>query len=177
MESTTAGTSAMQDHRKSHHISKRRRLSDTQAQIAERREQVWLLLVKNLSEKEIAQVVGTSQATISGDVKALQEEARNSLSELCERTLPFYYERCLRGIEEIKRESWLLFHDAKDFNEKLRALREIRESEMQSYQLFRDGPSALAVAKSGEEVERLFKETEDWRKEREEQQRRQRYPS
>ena len=79
--------------------------------IQERRRQVASLVSKSLTQTEIARRLGVDQSTISDDIKALKEMSRQFVFDLAKSDLAFYYDQCLTGIPEAKREAWKMYEE------------------------------------------------------------------
>lgn len=119
--------------------------------IEERRRQVASLVARTKTQTEIAKVLGVDQSTISDDIKALKEMSQRFVFDLAKSDLAYYYKQCLTGIEEAKKEAWLIYdwycqhpeyHDARY---KLPALKVVIQAEEAKFKLLTEGPNVLAV--------------------------------
>jgi IS30 family transposase len=86
-------------------------LGDHIFKIQERRRQVASLVSKSLTQTERARRLGVDQSTISDDIKALKEMSRQFVFDLAKSDLAFYYDQCLTGIQEAKREAWKMYEE------------------------------------------------------------------
>lgn len=93
-----------------------------------RRNKVQELAVKGYRQTEIVQILQINKSTICKDVSFLKEHARNTIRNHIEDRLPYEYNKCLQGLEEIIKESWIIADKAEDTKEKLQSLALIKES-------------------------------------------------
>jgi hypothetical protein len=135
--------------------------------IEERRRQVASLLAKCKTQTEIGRILGYDQTTISGDVQAWKVMSQHFIYDLAKSDLGFYYKSCLDGIDEAKKEAWLIHDRYAESNytdhHKLRlaALKIVIQAETEKFKLLTEGPNVLAVNSMSErlnEIERAFKE-------------------
>src|ERR687892_255039 len=136
--------------------------------IEERRRQVASLLAKHKTQTEIGRILGWDQTTISEDVKALRLMSQHFIYDLAKSDLGFCYKQCLDGIDEAKKEAWLIHDRYKESNytdhHKLRlaALKVVIQAEAEKFKLLQEGPNFLSINKMSErinEIEHAFKES------------------
>jgi orotate phosphoribosyltransferase-like protein len=72
-----------------------------------RRNKVMELNSKGFSQADIARTLQITEATISRDVKFLNEQSRSNMRKLVDQKLPYEFERCLTGLTCILRDSWI----------------------------------------------------------------------
>jgi transposase len=82
----------------------------TDKQVRERRQQVWVMLCKGMQQKDIAKALNVSEATITLDIRALQDRSEQSLNDFARKTLPYMYDKCIDGINEIIKECWTIYN-------------------------------------------------------------------
>jgi hypothetical protein len=83
--------------------------SQSQFKIEERRKQVASLLAQSLTERQIAQVLKTSQPTVNRDIQALKEASQQFVYDLAKSDLSYYYKQSIDGIEEALKQAWILY--------------------------------------------------------------------
>src|SRR5829696_3390183 len=88
-----------------------------------RRQSVWVMLTKGMQQKDIAKSLNVSEATITLDVKALENNSDQFLNDLARKTLPFFYEKCIDGLTRVLEESWKICNGTEDRWQKLAALK------------------------------------------------------
>ena len=82
---------------------------------------------KGHTEREIAQTLKVSQATVHRDLVILRQEAKKNIRSYIDEQLPAEYQKCLVGITAIMKEAWNTAGTAKadttaDRRDKLQAL-------------------------------------------------------
>lgn len=100
-------------------------------QIEWRRNKVQELSVKGFSQADISRMLNIPKVTISRDVSYLKEEAKETIRNHIQDRLPYEYNKCLKGLEEIIKESWIISAKAEkigDNREKLSSLALIKDS-------------------------------------------------
>ena len=103
----------------------------TKERIEWRRNKVQELSVKGFSQLDIADMLKISEPTISRDISFLKEQARETIKNHIQDRLPYEYNKCLQGLEEIIKESWIISAKADkigDNREKLSSLSLIKDS-------------------------------------------------
>ena len=142
------------------HKSKNSNNMKNRFKIEERRRQVASLLAKSMTESEIAQKLNVDQSTISRDIKALKHMSQQFVFDLAKSDLAYHYQRCINGIEEVRRKAWELIRDdnkeeqqqSLTLKDKLLVLKLIKECEEGKFALFKEGPSILNVKSLEERI-------------------------
>ena len=102
------------------------RKSNTKKQQLEwRRDKINELLIKGFSQSEISRMLSIDKSAISRDLQCLKEQARDTIKNHIGERLPYEYNKCLQGLEEIIKESWIIATKADktgDTKEKLQSL-------------------------------------------------------
>ena len=96
-----------------------------------RRNKVNELSVKGFSQTEIARMLQISEPTISRDIEYLRQQASETIRNHLEKRLPFEYSKCISGLEEIIKESWIVATQAdknKNTRDKLQSLALIKDT-------------------------------------------------
>src|SRR5829696_1478960 len=130
----------------------------TDKQVRERRQQVWIMLCKGMQQKDVANTLNVSEATVTLDIKALQDKSEQSLNTLAKKTLPYMYEKCIDGINEIIKECWTIYNANKEDSpeilplHKISALRLAKDSNSALFELVSQGPTVMTVKKLQEQV-------------------------
>ena len=128
------------------------------SQIQERRQKVLGYLAKHLTEREIAQLLKTSQSTIHRDIQALKEDSKEYVNDLA-RYFGYYYQETIEGIDQAIREAWSVFDKEQNPRIKLQALSLIKECSEARFRLLSDGPTVIAVQKLGGRSEKATADT------------------
>lgn len=63
-----------------------------------------------------------SSATVSRDVEYLESSARQALGTLLEKRLPHEHDKCLKGLDQVLHEAWIVENQTKSDNTKLQPL-------------------------------------------------------
>ena len=138
--------------------------STNRFKIEERRRQVASLLAQSVTESEIAKKLNVDQSTISRDIKALKQMSQQFVFDLAKSDLAYYYQRCINGIEEVRRKAWELIRDDEEkehnhqsltLRDKLLILKLIKECEEGKFALFKDGPSIMNVKSLEERIHQI----------------------
>jgi aspartate ammonia-lyase len=108
----------------------------TKMQVEWRRTKVPELLSKGDSQSEIAKVLHVDLSIISRDVYFLIQQAKANIKRYIDERLPEEYEKCLVGINMIKKEAWTLAQNTKDNKEKIQALSLVKECHSMELDLF-----------------------------------------
>jgi transcriptional regulator with XRE-family HTH domain len=127
-------------------------------EILERRQKVLALMAKHLTESEIAQSLGISQATVSRDEQYLRYQSKTFLDDLAKDLFVFEYQQCLEGLDQVGREGWLMFHD-QNIAPKVRitVLAILKDCYESKFRMLSEGPTVVSVKKLGDKVEKLDK--------------------
>jgi FixJ family two-component response regulator len=80
------------------------------SQIEWRRNKVQELVVKGYNQYEIADTLKISQPTISRDLDFLKKQAHQNLQNHIQHILPEEYQRCLIGMNQVLKLSWLILY-------------------------------------------------------------------
>jgi DNA-binding CsgD family transcriptional regulator len=136
--------------------------------IEERRRKVAELLAQSYTETEIANELGVSVATISRDVTVLKEKSQQFVYDLARSDLAFYYQRCIDGVNAVKREAWQLLRSNNSLKpgERLSILKLIKDCEEAGFSMLHSGPSAMALKAMQEEFEHFKEDAEKQTKNR-----------
>lgn len=105
--------------------------SQMKERITWRRDKVQELAVKGFGQAEISRMLQISEPTISRDVSLLKQEAEETIKNHIQKTLPYEYQNCLKGLQEIIKESWIIAARADktgDTKEKLQSLSLIKDT-------------------------------------------------
>jgi hypothetical protein len=95
--------------------------SRVERQIEWRRNKVAELDSQSRSQTEIANILHVSVGTINNDLSYLREQAKYNIRKYIDEKLPYEYERCVIGLNEIIKEAWDTAN-AGDRREKIQAL-------------------------------------------------------
>ena len=68
--------------------------------IKARRERILGLLAKGLTETDIAQVLQSSQPTVSRDIKELKEQSKDFVNDVA-KYFGYYYQESIQGIQQV----------------------------------------------------------------------------
>jgi len=104
-----------------------------------------------MTETEIAKQTGVDQSVVSRDLKAIKEEiAQRFIFDLARYDLAYYYKGCLDTLDQVKRECWDIYNEAKkkggiSIRDKLAPLSLIKDCSVDRYKLLAEGPSIMAV--------------------------------
>jgi hypothetical protein len=66
------------------------------------------LSVKGFNQADISRMLQISEPTISRDIQYLKRQARESIESHIHERLPYEYSNCIKGLDEIIKESWLI---------------------------------------------------------------------
>src|SRR5919199_4290056 len=108
----------------------------TKMQVEWRRTKVLELLSKGDNQSEIAKVLQVDLSIISRDVYFLGQQAKDNIKRYIDERLPEEYEKCLVGLNMIKKETWSLAQNTKDNKEKIQALCLVKECHSMELDLF-----------------------------------------
>jgi hypothetical protein len=101
-----------------------------------RRNKVQELASQDYNQSEISRVLQISQPTINRDITYLRQQAKSNIKKYIDERLPEEYEKCLVGINMIKKEAWTVAQNTQDNKEKIQALYLIKECHSMELDLF-----------------------------------------
>jgi hypothetical protein len=88
-------------------------------QLEWRRNKVNELSVKGFGLTDISKMLQIPKTTISRDIEYLRERANETIRNHIQKKLPYEYTKCISGLEEIIKESWIIIaHSEKIGNTK-----------------------------------------------------------
>lgn len=125
-----------------------RNLKNNVVVINERRQKLWNCLTKGMKGYEIAKELNINPSTITRDIKYLTEQSHNYLNDLAKETLPFMFQICMEGINDVVKECYKIYQsdDSRiNMHHKLGALKLIKECHESKFRLLDEGPSVLAM--------------------------------
>src|SRR5919199_661782 len=140
------------------HNSKR----STRLKLEQRRRQVASLTAQSRTEKEIAQMLGVDQSTISRDIQALREELIHFVHNLAKSDLAFQYHQSIRGVDEVKRRLWdLVLSEQSTAKEKIMAYRLIMVAEETRFRLLEKGPIVMGIQTAEQKLKKVLETTNE----------------
>src|SRR5919108_2056365 len=83
--------------------------NNTQSDILQqqnRRAKVLGLHSKGMTQAEIASVLQVDQSTVSRNLKYIKEESRKYIEQYVTKDIPFEFNRCLAGLDQITKKLW-----------------------------------------------------------------------
>src|ERR687884_2323144 len=101
-----------------------------------RRSKVSELASKGYNQSEISRILQISQPTINRDISYLRQQAKSNIKRYIDERLPEEYEKCLVGLNMIKKEAWTVAQNTKDNKEKIQALSLVKECHCMELDLF-----------------------------------------
>src|SRR5918911_5734750 len=108
----------------------------TKMQVEWRRTKVLELLSKGDSQSDIAKTLQVDLSVINRDISYLRQQAKDNIKRYIDERLPEEYEKCLVGLNMIKKEAWTLAQNTKDNKEKIQALSLVKECHCMELDLF-----------------------------------------
>jgi hypothetical protein len=102
-----------------------------QNQIGWRRDKVKELSIKGFNQADISRMLGIPKSTISRDIEFLRQEANETIKNHIQNKLPFEFSKCISGLEEIIKESWIIAINAEkngNTKDKLQSLALIKDT-------------------------------------------------
>src|SRR5919199_2038683 len=130
-----------------------------------RRNKVQELASQGYNQSEISRTLQISQPTINRDITYLGQQAKPNIKKYIDERLPEEYEKCLIGINMIKKEAWTVAQNTKDNKEKIQALSLIKECHSMELDLFTNATvvddAIRFVSKSNEKQKTLDNGNED----------------
>lgn len=121
------------------------------SQVLERREQVLTLLSKGYSQREVADELHVHESIISRDLKALEEQTQNFVTELARKTFGLKFYQSYSGINQVIKQSWIQFDKTKN----PRFLSLLLNAYARQIELITNGPLVHEVQALGEEYKTL----------------------
>ncbi|MGC1134977.1 MAG: hypothetical protein WA941_19260 [Nitrososphaeraceae archaeon] len=77
-----------------------------------RRSKVLELSSEGRTQSQIAKVLQVSLATINSDIQYLRQQAKENIRKYVDEKLPFEYQKCLVGLENILSKTWDIVNNA-----------------------------------------------------------------
>ena len=140
------------------HNSKR----STRLKLEQRRRQVASLTAQSRTEREIAQMLGVDQSTISRDIQALREESIHFVHDLAKSDLAFQFHQSIRGVDEVKRRLWdLVYSDQSATKDKLMAYRLIMVAEETRFRLLEKGPIVMGIQTAEQKLKKILEANDE----------------
>jgi hypothetical protein len=105
--------------------------SSKMGQVEWRRNKVQELSVKGFNQAEITRMLKIPKSTISRDIEYLREQSKKSIKEHINDKLPYEYNKCISGLEEIIKEGWIVATNAEktgNNKDKLQSLTLIKDT-------------------------------------------------
>jgi hypothetical protein len=102
-----------------------------QQQLEWRRNKINELSVKGYLQSEITKIFDIDKSTVSRDITFLKEEAKETIKNHIQDKLPYEYSKCISGLEEIIKESWIVATQAEKIGntkDKLQSLALIKDT-------------------------------------------------
>jgi IS30 family transposase len=145
------------------HMKRQRSSSrSSKLKLEERRRQVASLVAQSRTEKEIAQMLGVDQSTISRDIQALREESVHFVHDLAKSDLAFQYHQSIRGVDEVKRRLWdLALSEQSVAKEKIMAYRLIMVAEETRFRLLEKGPIVMGIQTAEQKLKKVLETTNE----------------
>lgn len=149
-------------HNTNNNDRKRQSNRRTRFKLEQRRGQVASLVAQSRTEREIAQMLGVDQSTISRDIQALREESVHFVHNLAKSDLAFQFHQSIRGVDEVKRKLWdLIYSDQPETKEKLMAYRLIMVAEETRSRLLEKGPIVMGIQTAEQKLKRILKANDE----------------
>jgi hypothetical protein len=82
---------------------------------------------KGYSQREISQTLQVGLATVNRDISYLRQQAKTIIKKYIDERLPEEYEKCLVGLNAIRKEAWNTAQQTEDKREKIQALSLVKE--------------------------------------------------
>jgi predicted transcriptional regulator len=79
-----------------------------QQQLEWRRNKINELSVKGFSQADIARMLEIDKSAVSRDIEYLKQQANETIKNHIQNKLPYEYSKCISGLEEIIKESWII---------------------------------------------------------------------
>lgn len=100
-------------------------------QLEWRRNKVNELSIKGFGLTEISRMLSIPKSTISRDIEYLREAANETIKNHIQKKLPYEYSKCIQGLEEIIKESWIILAQSEKLGntkDKLQSLALIKDT-------------------------------------------------
>ncbi len=104
-----------------------------------RKQEIGRLLVLGHNQAEIAKLINVAQPTVSRDITAMQETAKEDLKKHVEKVLPHVQLLCNRGIDQVLKTAWTIVGNSKNDYVKIHALNLIHQAYITKQNLSADG--------------------------------------
>jgi IS30 family transposase len=149
--------STQSGHNNNNNDRKKQSSRSTRFKLEQRRRQVASLVAQSRTEREIAQMLGVDQSTVSRDIQALREESIHFVHDLAKSDLAFQFHQSIRGVDEVKRRLWdLVYSDHSSTKEKLMAFRLIMVAEETRFRLLEKGPIVMGIETAEQKLKRIL---------------------
>jgi IS30 family transposase len=152
------------DYNSNNNNYRKRQISNRSSRLKldQRRRQVASLVAQSRTEKEIAQMLGVDQSTVSRDIQALREESICFVRDLAKSDLAFQYHQSIRGVDEVKRRLWdLILSEQSTTREKIMAYRLIMVAEETRFRLLEKGPIVMGIQTAEQKLKRILETTNE----------------
>ena len=140
------------------------KVESSQMQIEWRRSKVAELDSQGHSQPEIARILQVSIGTVNRDLSILRQQAKDNIKRYIDERLPEEYEKCLIGLNIIKKEAWTLAQNTKDNKDKIQALSLVKECHSMELDLFTNATvvdDAIRFVSSNKSKEKLNSASSD----------------
>src|SRR5438094_5134406 len=85
--------------------------NNNRANIALRRQKVWILVCKGAKSWQIAHELGVTQKTVCCDIKFMIKDSHKYLNDMAKEMLPFLYKQSIEGMQQILLQCWKRFDE------------------------------------------------------------------
>jgi hypothetical protein len=99
--------------------------------------------VAGLEQREMAQILHVSPATITFDLQYLRDEARENVRDYTTKQFPLQFKVSLVAIQNAMRQFWNISQNAQDNKEKMQALEHYRQCHIDMMAMLKDGGYVL----------------------------------
>lgn len=109
-------------------MKKKRKIGQrsSEADVIIRRNKVRRYLIRGLNVSEVSQLEGVTERTVQMDIEAIKEAALARIKDLSDNEVAI---KVVEGASERIRELWNLYHNSKNDNVKIQALRALAEED------------------------------------------------
>ena len=108
-----------------------------------RRAKILELKSQGLEQREMAQILHVSPATIPFDLQYLRDEARENVRDYTTKQFPLQFKVSLVAIQNAMRQFWNISQNAQDNKEKMQALEHYRQCHIDMMAMLKDGGYVL----------------------------------
>jgi transcriptional regulator len=108
-----------------------------------RRAKILELKSQGLDQREIAQILRVSSATITFDLQYLRDEAKENVQEYTTKQYPLQFKASLIAIQNAMKQFWNISQNAQDNKEKMQALEHYRQCHIDMMAMLKEGEYAL----------------------------------